>query len=86
MIMALLGAVLVIIALTAYRRREKWTLVTLLVVNTLGWGSGLAVDSVQGPKANVIMESIALLSPHPSLPVSTQSENRGSFGQLDLRP
>ena len=61
------------ITLTAYRKGEKWTWYVFLGGNTLGWGSGLALDAIQGLKANVIIEAIILLIVYVGLAISAKA-------------
>ena len=72
-LMALLGALLVVIDLTAYRRGEKWAWYAFLVSSTLAWGSGLALDAIQGLKANVVMEAIVILIVYVGLAISAKT-------------
>jgi len=68
-----IGIMAIAITLTAYRRREKWSWYIFLVGNTLGWGSGLAMEGITGVIPIVIIEAIMLLIVYVGLGISAKA-------------
>lgn len=61
------------ITLTAYRRGEKWSWYVFLAGNTLGWGSGLAMEGITGVIPVVMIEAIVLLIAYVGLAISAKA-------------
>jgi len=68
-----LGIMAVAITLTAYRRGEKWSRYVFLTANTLGWGSGLAMEGITGVIPVVIIEAVMLLIAYVGLVISARA-------------
>ncbi len=68
-----IGIMAIAVTLTAYRRSEKWSWYVFLVGNTLGWGSGLALEGITGVIPVVVVEAIALAVAYVGLAVSAKA-------------
>jgi len=68
-----IGIMAIAITLTAYRRGEKWSWYVFLAGNTLGWGSGLAMEGITGVMPVVIIEAIILLIAYVGLAISARA-------------
>lgn len=68
-----IGILAIAITLTAYRRGEKWSWYAFLAGNTLGWGSGLALEGTTGVMPIVAVEAIMLLVAYVGLAISAKA-------------
>ena len=68
-----IGIMAIAITLTAYRRGEKWSWYVFLAGNTLGWGSGLAMEGITCVMPVVIIEAIILLIAYVGLAISARA-------------
>ena len=68
-----IGIMAIAITLTSYRRGEKWSWYVFLAGNTLGWGSGLAMEGITGVIPIVIIEAIMLLIVYVGLGISAKA-------------
>jgi hypothetical protein len=69
----IIGILAIAITLTAYRRGEKWSWYVLLAGNTLGWGSGLAMEGITGVIPIVVVQAIILLIAYVGLAISAKA-------------
>jgi len=69
----IIGILAIAITLTAYRRGEKWSWYVLLAGNTLGWGSGLAMEGSTGVIPIVVVQAIILLIAYVGLAISAKA-------------
>jgi hypothetical protein len=68
-----IGIMAIAITLTAYRRGENWSWYVFLSGNTLGWGSGLAMEGITGITPVVMIEAIVLLITYVGLAISAKA-------------
>lgn len=71
--LVVIGIMAVAITLTAYRRGEKWSWYVFLAGNTLGWGSGLALEGSTGVIVIAIVEGIILVVAYVGLVISAKA-------------
>ncbi len=68
-----IGIMAMAITLTAYKRGEKWSWYVFLAGNTLGWGSGLAMEGITGVIPVAIIVAIMLLIAYVGLAISAKA-------------
>ena len=68
-----IGILTIAITLTAYRRGEKWAWWVFLAGNTLGWGSGLALEGTTGVMPIVAVQAIILLVAYVGLAIAAKA-------------
>ncbi len=68
-----IGILAIAITLTSYKRGEKWSWYVFLAGNTLGWGSGLAMEGSTGVVPLAVALAICLLIAYIGLAISAKA-------------
>jgi hypothetical protein len=70
--MIALAVLIIAITLRSFRRGENWSWYTLLISNTLGWGSAIAFELTAGEISIVAIEIVMILLVYIALGISAR--------------
>lgn len=71
--LVVIGILAIAATLKAFRRGEKWSWYVFLLGNTIGWGSGIAMEGISGAMLLVAVEVVCLLLAYIALAISAKS-------------
>ena len=68
----IIAIILTFICFTAYRQRERWSWIAILIGSTLGWFSAMAMDFIMKTPAIVWVDILPLALVYASLAISAR--------------